>query len=108
MLKLKKAGIDSSLFCKILILEKKNEKKYCYESLIQELNLSPGDVIVCGDRIPIDLVPAKQLGCKTIHMKKGRGLHTAGSEREVDFTITHLSQIGKVLADLSNKPSFNS
>jgi putative hydrolase of the HAD superfamily len=106
MWKLKKAGIDSSLFCKILVLEEKNKKKY-YEALIQELNLSPSDVIVCGDRIPIDLLPAKQLGCKTIHMKKGRGLHSVGSEREVDFTITHLSQISKVLADISKTPNFN-
>ena len=106
MWKLKKAGIDSSLFCKIIVLEEKNKKKY-YEELIQELNLSPSDVIVCGDRIPVDLAPAKQLGCKTIHMKKGRGLHSVGSEREVDFTITHLSQISKVLAEISKNPSFN-
>ncbi len=106
MWKLKKAGIDSSLFCKILVLEERNKKK-SYEALIQELNLVPSDVIVCGDRIPIDLLPAKQLGCKTIHMKKGRGLHSIGGEREVDFTITGLSQISKVLADLSKNQSFN-
>jgi FMN phosphatase YigB (HAD superfamily) len=106
MWKLKKAGIDSSLFCKILVLEGKN-KKNSYEALIQELNLVPSDVIVCGDRIPIDLVPAKQLGCKTIHMKKGRGLHSVGGECEVDFTITGLSQISKVLADLTKNQGFN-
>ncbi len=106
MWKLKKAGIDSSLFCKILVLEEKNKKKY-YEALIQEMNLSPKDVVVCGDRVAIDLTPAKQLGCKTVHMKKGRGIHSAGSEREVDFTITQLSQMGKVLFDISNKVSFD-
>lgn len=104
--KLKKAGIDSSLFCKILVLEEKNKKK-SYEALIQELNFSPSDVIVCGDRILTDLLPAKQLGCKTIHMKKGRGLNSIDGEPEVDFTITELSQISKVLADISKTSNFN-
>jgi len=106
MWKLKKAGIDSSLFCKILILEEKNKKK-TYQSLIEDLGLSPREVIVCGDRIPIDLAPAKQLGCRTVHMKKGRGLYSSGSEHEVDFTITSLSQIKDILCTLSNKASFD-
>ncbi|MBX9924699.1 MAG: HAD family hydrolase [Rhabdochlamydiaceae bacterium] len=106
--KLKKAGIDSSLFCKIHILEEKN-KKETYQALIQEMNISPQEVIVCGDRIPIDLAPAKQLGCMTVHMKKGRGLYSSSIEKlhEVDFTITHLSQMQKVLLDISSKASFD-
>jgi putative hydrolase of the HAD superfamily len=106
--KLKKAGIDSSLFCKILILEEKN-KKQTYQSLIQEMNISPKEVVVCGDRIPIDLTPAKQLGCMTVHMKKGRGLYPGSIEKmhEVDFTITHLSQMQKILFDISGKASFD-
>ena len=106
MWKLKKAGIDSSFFCKIFILEERDKKKY-YQSLIQEMNLSPEEVVVCGDRIAIDLVPAKQLGCTTIHMKKGRGLYSLERAHEVDFTITALSQIKKVLLDMSNKVSFD-
>lgn len=106
--KLKKAGIDSSLFCKILILEEKN-KKQTYQSLIEEMNISPREVVVCGDRIPIDLTPAKQLGCMTVHMKKGRGLYPNSIEHmhEVDFTITHLSQMQKILLDISGKASFD-
>jgi len=106
--KLKKAGIDSALFCKIHVLEGKNKKK-TYQSLIQEMNLSPQDVLVCGDRISIDLTPAKQLGCMTVHMKKGRGVHSISAEQthEADFTITHLSQMKKVLLDISGKASFD-
>lgn len=106
--KLKKAGIDSSLFCKIHILQERN-KKEIYQSLIREMNVSPQEVIVCGDRIPIDLIPAKQLGCMTVHMKKGRGLYSSSIEQmhEVDFTITHLSQMQKVLLDISGKASFD-
>lgn len=106
MWKLKKAGIDSSLFCKILILEERNKKK-SYESIIEELNLSPKEVIVCGDRIPIDLAPAKQLGCVTVHIKKGRGLYSLESSREVDFTITNLSQMKDILFTVNNKVSFD-
>ncbi len=106
--KLKKAGIDSSLFCKIHILGERNKKK-SYQSLIQEMNIPPYEVVVCGDRIATDLVPAKQLGCMTVHMKKGRGVSYSSAEpkHEVDFTITHLSQMQKILLDLSGKVSFD-
>jgi FMN phosphatase YigB (HAD superfamily) len=106
LLKLEKAGIDTSLFCKILVLEERNKKSH-YKQLIQEMSLLPKEVVVCGDRIPIDLTPAKQLGCSTVHMKKGRGIYSFGVENEVDFTITNLSQMGKVLLDISNKVSFD-
>lgn len=104
--KLKKAGIDTSFFCKILVLEEKNKKKP-YQALIEEMDLSPRDVVVCGDRIPVDLSPAKQLGCTTVHMKKGRGAYSLGGQHEVDFTITQLSQMRKILQDLSGKASFD-
>ncbi len=106
MWKLKKAGIDSSLFCKILVLEEKNKKK-CYQGIIQEMKLSPQEIVVCGDRIPIDLTPAKQLGCRTVHMKRGRGADVFSRNAGVDFTITNLSQLKKVLLNISNKASFD-
>ncbi len=102
LFKLEKAGIDTSLFCKILVLEERN-KKEPYLFLMQELDLSPREVIVCGDRVSIDLAPAKQLGFSTVHMKNGRGMLSRGSESDVDFTITKLSQMKRVLSELNNK-----
>ncbi len=106
MWKLKKAGIDCSLFCKILIASERNKKKY-YQDLMQEMELSPKDVVVCGDRISTDLLPAKELGCVAVHMSRGRGQGSLQSGREVDYTITHLPQIQKVLFDINSKVSFD-
>lgn len=92
MNKMEKAGIDSPLFYKISILEE-GSKRGAYQKLIENLSISPSEVLVIGDRIQVDLAPAKELGCTTVHMKQGRGVHSQGSEGVVDFTITDLSQI---------------
>ena len=94
--KLKKAGIDSGLFCKILISEERNKQKP-YELLLSGFHYHPEETIVCGDRIALDLTPAKQLGCKTVHMKRGRGVHSRGGEAIVDFTITTLRELQPVI-----------
>jgi len=79
--KLKKAGIDPSLFSKIDIIAEKN-KKPSYQALIDDAQLSCKEVIVCGDRGAIDLAPAQELGCHTVHLKRGRGAHV----REKSFS----------------------
>lgn len=77
--KLEKAGIDPSIFSKIDVIEEKN-KKPSYQALIDEARLHPQEVVVCGDRPSIDLVPAKELHCHTVHLKRGRGLNMQGAE----------------------------
>lgn len=98
--KMEKAGIDSSLFSKMIITETRDKKPH-YESLLQQLDKAPAETVVCGDRIAIDLVPAKELGCKTIHVRQGRGKKApAHLEREVDFTVTELKQIEEIIKQL--------
>ncbi len=70
--KLKKAGIDPAFFSKIVIIEEKN-KKPSYQAIIEEARLPSQEVVVCGDRVAVDLVPAKELCCHTVHMARGRG-----------------------------------
>lgn len=106
LFKLEKAGIDSSFFYKIFISEEQNKKKY-YQQLIEELKLSPNEVIVCGDRIATDLVPAKELGCVTVHMKWGRGSRNQEREEKVDFTITSPMEILDVFRKIKNEIIFN-
>lgn len=102
LFKLEKAGIPSSFFYKIFILEEKNKKKY-YERLIEELQIEPDQVIVCGDRIKIDLLPAKEIGCYTVHMERGRGVNeTFSSKQEVDFSITELAQLVEICAKIKD------
>ncbi len=70
--KLKKAGVDSSVFSMISIPED-SVKKPSYEMLKERFSLSSSEIWVCGDRIEMDLKPAFELGFHTIHMRWGRG-----------------------------------
>ncbi|MBS0624969.1 MAG: HAD family hydrolase [Verrucomicrobia bacterium] len=93
--KLKKAGIEPSVFSKILIPED-SIKKPVYEALLREFLESPRDVFVCGDRIQMDLAPAYELGFKTVHMKWGRGLVNR-TEPWIDYAISDLSELRKIV-----------
>lgn len=93
--KLEKAGIDRSFFSKIAIPED-SIKKPLYEGLIKEFSIHPQEVLVCGDRIAMDLAPAHQLGCKTVHMRWGRGKVLKG-ESWITYTISALSELKRIV-----------
>lgn len=97
--KMKNAGIDSSIFSKIIISEQRDKKPH-YQTIVNELGLSPSDVLVCGDRIALDLKPGRELGFTTVHMRWGRGRQPRGSESEVDFSISQLSELKEIIATL--------
>ncbi|MGE5196556.1 MAG: HAD family hydrolase, partial [Anaerolineae bacterium] len=95
--KMKNAGIDSTIFSKIIVCKEPDKKPY-YQAIAEEFSHHFSDIVVCGDRIAVDLLPAKELGFKTVHMRRGRGLQTVGFARDVDFTITEFPQIKEALA----------
>lgn len=97
--KMKKAGIDSSIFSKIIISEDRDKKPH-YLAIVEEFDLVASDVIVCGDRVLRDLAPGRELGFKTVHMQWGRGLHCSGSKVDVDFTISNLIEIKEIIKNL--------
>jgi putative hydrolase of the HAD superfamily len=99
MHKLKKAGIDSGLFSKIAVSEERIKKVY-YQKILDELGYAPSETAVCGDRIAVDLTPARELGCKTIQMRWGRGLNSTGFKSDVDYTISHLKELREIIASL--------
>lgn len=99
LLKMKSAGLDSTIFSKIVISENE-DKKPAYQAVIEELNMIPEKTVVCGDRVKRDLTPAKELGCRTIQMQWGRGLSTTKNSADVDFTIRKLSQIQEIIDSL--------
>ena len=72
LLKMKKAGITVSLFAKVIFIPE-NDKKPVYESLLREFTIAPTEALVCGDRFNWDLLPAQELGMKTVHFRWGRG-----------------------------------
>lgn len=93
--KLKKAGIDSSIFSMIAIPEDSKKKPH-YERVQQEFSVSPDKIWVCGDRIAMDLKPAHELGFKTVHMRWGRG--TIGpSEKWIDHSISNLQELKELI-----------
>ena len=96
LFKLKKAGIDSSFFYKILCIEE-GSKKDAYQMLWKEKQIAPDQVIVCGDKVYVDLLPAKELGFWTVHVKKGRGVYSTGPLGTVDVSITELKELPELL-----------
>ena len=94
--KLEKAGIDRSLFSKIVVCKERNKGPY-YQEIIDQMRQDPKNVLVCGDRVAFDLVPAKGLGCWTIHMKWGRGklAHQLGSF--IDWEVESLEECFQII-----------
>lgn len=90
--KMKNAGIDSSIFSKIIVCEE-TEKGPSYQAIIQEMKIAPSEVIVCGDRIATDLSPARALGLRTVHIRWGRGFNSIEPKNDVDYTILKLEDI---------------
>lgn len=103
--KMKKAGIDSRIFSKIAVTEERNKKPH-YQMIMDELGYSPSEVLVCGDRIPLDLVPARELGLKTVRIQWGRGLNSAGNKGEVDYCISELKELKSIVNSFMTFSSF--
>lgn len=95
MEKLKKAGIDQAFFSKIAIPEDSVKKPF-YERLLKEFSLAPKEVLVCGDRISMDLLPAYELGIRTVHMRWGRG-QLKETEKWVEHAIFDLSELKRMI-----------
>lgn len=96
-MKLEKAGLDCSLFSMIEVVE--SDKSSSYKKVITELKISPRQVVVCGDKVNTDLRPAKELGCITVLMKKGRGRNIAGDKNLVDYEIEELEELKKIIGE---------
>jgi len=96
--KLKKAGIDPSLFSMIGIPED-SIKKPTYQAVQQKFAIEPSQIWVCGDRIEMDLRPAFELGFRTIHMRWGRGALTTPENQKkwVDHTISGLYELKEII-----------
>ena len=69
---------------------------FYYEALLKEFSELPSDCVVIGDRIPMDLLPAHELGFRTVHMRWGRG-RMWKSENWIDHSIRELSELLEIL-----------
>ena len=102
MEKLKKAGIDTRLFSKIIVSEQRDKMPH-YQKLIEEFALFPQEIIVCGDRIRWDLTPAKALGCRTVHIRKGRGRRVTATEGSVDYASDELAELRGIVSEIKGQ-----
>jgi FMN phosphatase YigB (HAD superfamily) len=99
MEKLEKAGIDSRIFSKIVVTEERSKKPH-YQMIMDELGYTPAEVLVCGDRVLLDLIPAQELGFKTVKVQWGRGLNGSGYKGEVDYRISELKELKGIVNSL--------
>lgn len=93
--KFKKAGLDESLFSTIAI-PADSIKKSVFQSLVERWKAPPREVVVIGDRIDLDLEPARELGLITVHVRWGRGQQVATPDW-VDHPIAELSELMTIL-----------
>lgn len=94
--KLKKAGIDISMFYKIIVSDQ--NKLVHYQNIVDEFKIDPKQVIVCGDRVKRDLLGAKELGFWTILMLRGRGMIENRDQKEVDFIAHDLYEVENIIS----------
>lgn len=93
--KMEKAGLDSAIFSRIAIPEDSVKKPF-YSHLAKEFSMVPDQIWVCGDRVEMDLIPAQELGFKTVHMRWGRGARGAKSDK-VDYSIASLPELKRII-----------
>lgn len=89
--KLEKAGFEPSIFSKIVVPEDSIKKPH-YEALLREFSELPSDCVAVGDRPLLDLLPAHELGLRTVHMRWGRG-RRGKNETWIDYSIHNLSEL---------------
>ena len=94
------AKLDETLFEKIIVTTNYN-KSVPYQELLNDFEFNPSEILVCGDKYKTDLIPAKLLGMKTVHMKWGKGKIFIPKNGEVDYIISDLIELPKIVEELS-------
>lgn len=70
-----------------------------FEIALQRSDCKPSEVLMIGDRIDNDIVPAKLLGMHTIWIKQGFGQYwnIQGEDEKPDYIVNHMKEICDVL-----------
>ncbi|MCI5052611.1 MAG: HAD family hydrolase [Simkaniaceae bacterium] len=97
--KMEKARIPLRKFSEVIICPP-GAKEKPYRELMLDFELDPQEILVCGDRVKNDLLPAKKLGLITVHMRYGRGLNCRDHGDLVDFEISDLNQLSDIIAHI--------
>ena len=105
--KMRKAKINAKLFKRITVIPE-GSKKSSYEQVMKEFNYSPSETLVCGDKVAADLLPAKAIGCLTVHMRWGRASVEEEHHSGIDYTISELKELRTIIETLAARASLKS
>lgn len=82
----------------------KGSKLGAYYDLQQEEGVSSEEVVVIGDRVDLDLIPAKKLGFHTILVPSNRSMGNFLEKEEiVDYQICSLNELSGMIQDIKLK-----
>ena len=73
--------------------------KRIFEIALERSGCKPESAVMVGDRIDNDIVPAKQIGMKTIWVKQGFGRfwNITGNSEKADYEVDNLSELLRYL-----------
>lgn len=73
--------------------------KRIFEIALSRAGCAPNEAIMIGDRIDNDIIPAKEMGMKTIWIKQGFGKYwkIMRENEKADFEIDTLSELAKIV-----------
>lgn len=89
-----------NLFNQVMIVEM-GSKKVAYQQLQNHFQKKSDDIVVIGDRIDLDLAPAKELGFYTVQMKSSRCRDFFDrKEGIVDYQICSLMDLSAIMDEI--------
>lgn len=95
--------VPKEQFVEVRVVEV-GSKYQAYQEIQKKLAVPTFEVLVVGDRVDMDLLPAKQLGFLTVHMQNGRGLRVQiEKDGIVDYQICSLNQLSAIIQDIQIK-----
>lgn len=98
--KSKQAGLDLNVFKQTFFTPHKN-KEIFYQNIINKFGIERSQVITIGDSLARDILPAKGLGIKTVHLRSGRSKHIQyTSDTQPSFSIKSLKEVLDVVKAL--------
>lgn len=100
--KVRRSGLPLELFDRVEVIAE-GPKGGVYRAMADLFGAAPSEVVVCGDKVEVDLKPAKELGYTTVHMRWGHaGLREEGG-RYVDWAVKTPTELLKWITSNSLK-----
>lgn len=72
-----------------------------FEIALERANCKPENVVMIGDRVDNDIVPAKKMGMQTVWIKQGFGKYwqIRGEDEQADYVVADLNELVDIFID---------